>query len=359
MIRFLTAGESHGKALIGIIEGIPSGLGILKSEIQSELIRRKQGYGRGDRQKIETEELEILSGVRAGKTLGSPIAIQIPNQDWKNWQEIMSVESESQEGKIDVPRPGHADYAGAVKYRHFDMRNVLERASARETAMRVAIATIARKFLFDLGVQITNCVIEIGGEKDSSKWNDLIDLARKEGNTLGGIFEVCATGHIMGLGSYVQWDRRIEGNIAKAFMSLNAIKGVEIGLGFETARLMGSEVHDEFILREQGVGYRSNNSGGVNGGITIGEPLTVRAAMKPLSTLRKPLSSISLKTKEKIEAHYERSDVCAVWSAAVIGESLLALVLADEYLTKFGGDSMTEIKERVFEWKKKAEKIFF
>lgn len=354
MIRFLTAGESHGPALVGILEGVPAGLEISKQEIQEQLIRRKQGYGRGDRQKIENEELEILSGVRNGKTLGSPISILIPNQDWKNWEEIMSVEGPINADTVSVPRPGHADYVGVAKYQHNDVRNVLERASARETAMRVALGAVARKFLSTLNVQISSSVVEIGAEKDSTKWNALIDVAKSEGNTLGGIFEVRCEGLALGLGSYVQWDRRIEGDIAKSFMSLNAIKGVEIGLGFESARRFGSDVHDEIILKNETVGYKTNHSGGINGGMTTAEPLIVRAAMKPLSTLKKPLSSISLETKQEVQAHYERSDVCAIWSAAVIGESLLALVLSNHYLEKFGGDSVNEIKERVDSWTRKT-----
>ncbi len=365
-LRFLTAGESHGKALVAIIEGLPSGIEISLESIKHELMRRKQGYGRGERQKIETEDFEILSGVRFGKTLGSPISVLIPNQDWANWQQTMSVtatdvqDRDVQDRKVEVPRPGHADYVGAIKYQHQDMRNVLERSSARETTIRVALGAIAKTFLKNLEVEIKSEVVEMGGVSEKSQWPQLVDQARAEGNTLGGVFELRVESLALGLGSYSQWDRRIEGEISKAIMSLNAIKGVEIGLGFESARRKGSDVHDEieFNSDQTGVQYKTNNSGGITGGMTTGAPLVVRAAMKPLSTLKRPLSSISTKTKTQTSAHYERSDVCAVESAAVIGESLLALVLANSYLEKFGGDSISEIKERVETWKK-AEKIFF
>lgn len=359
-MRFLTAGESHGKALVGVLEGMPSGIEISVKEIQHELIRRKQGYGRGDRQNIENEDLQILSGVRAGKTLGSPISILIPNQDWKNWEHVMSIDTASDERCVHTPRPGHADYVGAVKYQHRDMRNVLERASARETAMRVAIAVVAKKFLKHLNVEIKSHVVEIGGNDNPEVWDELIRTSRDEGNTLGGIFSVEAIGVAVGLGSYAQWDRRIEGVIAKAFMSLNAIKGVEIGEGVNSARLKGSEAHDEIILNEltNEIQYKTNRSGGITGGMTTGETIFVRASMKPLSTLKKPLRSVSFEGKPKSSsAHFERSDVCAVHSAAVIGESLLALVLTEAYLEKFGGDSIGEIKERVEQWKK-AKEIF-
>lgn len=381
-MRYLTAGESHGKALVGIIEGVPSGLSLTKESLQKELFRRKKGFGRGDRQKIENEDIEILSGVRFGKTLGSPISLLIENKDWPNWEKTMSVEGdETSDREVIVPRPGHADYVGALKYDHSDMRNVLERASARETAMRVALASVARRFLEELDIHVLSRVVQIGKNKDESSWPedvdfktlqskidsnpvrclsedtsknmmDEIEVCAKEGDTLGGAFEVVAYNLPLGLGSYTQWDHRIEGRIAQAFMSLNAIKGVEIGEGFHTATVRGSQAHDEIILNQNqsGIDYKTNRAGGVTGGMTTGKPLLVRAAMKPLSTLKKPLSSISLKEKKETEAHFERSDVCAVPSAAVIGESLLCLVLMEEVLKKFGGDTMAEIKKRYKEW---------
>jgi chorismate synthase len=379
--RYLTAGESHGKCLIGILEGLPSGLEVTNEYLHFHLKRRKLGYGRGARQKIETDAVEILSGIRFGKTLGSPICLQIENQDWKVWQSIM--QPEPYDGpvrrEVDVPRPGHADLIGGIKYRHPDMRNVLERSSARETAIRVALGSVARKFLEELGMQIGSRVVRIGKASDESSFssrilemNDCsdaspvrctnaeaeramieeIELAKAQGDTLGGIFEVYASGVPVGLGSYSQWDRRLEAGIAENFLSLNAIKGVEVGLGFQAGALPGSKVHDElFPASTSGrVSFGSNRSGGIDGGMSTGQPILVRAAMKPLSTLMSPLQSVNLKTGEKTHAHIERSDVCAVPAAAVIGESLLALVLAKQVLEKFGGDSMNEISSRVKDW---------
>lgn len=367
-IRFLTAGESHGKALVGIIEGIPSGLELTAEDIHLQLRRRKLGFGRGERQLLETDRVEILSGVRHGKTLGGPIALCIENQDWKNWQEIMQVEpidntaARSTEKKVEVPRPGHADYVGGLKYQHEDMRNVLERASARETTMRVALGSVARKFLASFDIQICSRVICIGGVEDSAEMIEKIKEATEAGDTLGGIFEVTALNVPLGLGSYVQWDRRLEAEIGKAFLSLNAIKGVEIGLGFEAAQTPGSLAHDEWLPTVQKTEKQTtenrvrahtltNRSGGIEGGMSTGNPIVVRAAMKPLATLRSPLASVNLKSGVAASAHVERSDVCAVPSAAVIGESLLALVLANALLEKSGGDSMNEIIPRVQSWK--------
>lgn len=379
-LRYLTAGESHGKALVGILEGLPSGLELSASDIQSELARRKRGHGRGNRQKIETDAVEILSGVRHGKTLASPIALLIANADFKNWESIMAVAPVAGpvSRRVEVPRPGHADLVGALKYGFDDMRNVLERSSARETAMRVALGSAARKFLRACGVSIASRVVEIGAVADVGPWNgpasklnqaaDLspvrctnaaaekrmiaaIDQAKAEGDTLGGIFEVYAEGLPVGLGSYAQWDRRLEAPIAAAVMSLNAIKGVEIGLGFQAARVPGSLAHDEYVPKKKHVGYKSNRSGGIDGGMTTGQAVIVRAAMKPLATLMKPLASVNLKTGAAARAHIERSDVCAVPAAAVIAESLLALVLADAVLAKFGGDSMQELLPRLKSWK--------
>ncbi len=381
-LRFLTAGESHGKALVGILEGLPAGLEINSEYIQKHMKRRKLGYGRGSRQKMEDDLVQILSGIRHGKTLASPVSLLVENRDWKNWSDIMQAESFDGEVKrpVEVPRPGHADYIGAVKYQFDDMRNVLERASARETSMRVALGTLARKLLEEVGIHITSRVTGLGHVKDSSipslgiaeiaqitdshasrafdaecdkKMCALVDEAKAKGETLGGVFEVLAEGVPIGLGSYVQWDRRIEAEIGKAFLSLNAVKGVEIGLGFELAKSFGSEAHDEFEPSSQPkhLKYKTNRSGGIDGGMTSSQPLVIRAAMKPLSTLMKPLDSVKLSTNEVAPAHVERSDVTAVASAAVIGESLLCLVLADAILDKFGGDSMTELKSRVTAWR--------
>lgn len=400
-LRFLTAGESHGKALVGILEGLPSGLQILAEEIHHELKRRKLGYGRGSRQKMEDDSVQILSGVRQGLTLGSPISLLIENKDWKNWTGIMQAEPLSAEiaastpqRKLEVPRPGHADYLGGLKYKHEDMRNVLERASARETTMRVALGTLARKFLKELDIQIVSRVVQIGPIADPSLVPDaelqglnalvdgralrvydaaidqqmipLMDEAKKKGETLGGIFEVIALNLPLGLGSYVHWDRRLEGDIAQAIMSLNAIKGVEIGLGFELGKIFGSLAHDEFFPSHSHSGdgtsppplrQVTNRSGGIDGGMTTGQPLIVRAAMKPLATLMNPLQSVKLSTQTPEPAHVERSDVSAVPAAAVIGESLLALVLAQAVLHKFGGDSMEELKARVKTWNSSIGKV--
>ena len=381
-LRYLTAGESHGQALLGIIEGIPAGIALDSAYLHAQAKRRKLGYGRGNRQNIETDEIRILAGVRFGKTLGSPIGLVIDNRDWRSWNEIMSAE-QPQDGSVcsrrvvSVPRPGHADRIGGIKYAHDDMRNVLERASARETAARVALGSVARRFLECAGIAIQSRVVRIGDAVDESPFDetanetidaspvraldssaaqrmiDTIETAKKAGDTLGGVIEVVARGIPIGLGSYVQWDRRLEAEIGKAFLSLNAIKGVEVGLGFELARRPGTSAHDAFYPPNgdgSRTSYRTNRSGGIDGGMTTGQPIVVRAAMKPLATLMKPLDSVDLRTGEATQAHIERSDVCAVPAAAVIGESLLALVLASAVLEKFGGDTIAEVIERVRAW---------
>jgi Chorismate synthase len=374
-IRFLTAGESHGRGLICIIEGLPANLELSSEYINRELERRQRGYGRGGRMKIEKDRVQILSGVRFGKTLGGPIALFIENKDWENWKEKMAVEGERPETAVPFtrPRPGHADLAGGIKYNQRDLRNILERASARETACRVALGAVCKRFLEELGVFVGSYVVSIGPlcppieEQDLIKrhqlaeqsevrfpdpskdkeFMELIDRAKKMGESLGGVFEVFAVGVPPGLGSHVHWDRRLDGRIAQAMMSIQAIKGVEIGLGFEAAKRFGSEVHDEIGYRE-GEGYfrYSNNLGGLEGGITNGMPIIVRCAMKPIPTLTKPLRSVDVLTKEEVRAGKERTDVVAVPAASVVGESALALVLADAFLEKLGGDFMEEIKER-------------
>jgi chorismate synthase len=391
-LRFFTSGESHGRALTGILEGIPSGFTITSEYIDRELRRRQGGHGRGGRMKIESDHAEILSGVRWGKTLGSPISILIENKDWKNWQQGMSVDA-GYDGSLQPvtrPRPGHADLAGVLKYNHSDIRNILERSSARETAVRVALGAIAKEILSEFDIRIGSYVIQIGkvqsskfkvqssekdlfqafekAEKSSVRCPDedasrrmvrLIDKAAKEGNSLGGIFEVFATGVPVGLGSHAQWDRKLDGRLAQAVMSIQAIKGVEIGLGFEMARNFGADVMDEIIYSIQpaqrgvrkalnsytGTGFsrKTNNAGGVEGGISNGMPMVVRAAMKPIPTLRKPLMSVDIHSKKPFAAAYERSDVCAVPAAAVVAEAMTALVVADAFLEKFGGDSKDEI----------------
>ena len=380
-LRFLTAGESHGPALIGIMEGIPSGLALDAEMLLAQARRRKLGFGRGNRQAIETDEIRIVGGVRRGITIGSPIALILENKDHVRWAEIMRVDppsdGEPAARQVHVPRPGHADRIGGIKYARDDLRDVLERASARETAMRVALGTVARALLAELGITIASRVVRIGGAVDDTPWRDVppeeidaspvraldaaaaaamvreIEAAKEAGDSVGGVFEVVARGVPVALGSYAQWDRRLEGEVGRTFMALNAIKGVEIGLGFGAAARLGSQAHDEY---EPGDGvrtrYRSNRAGGIEGGMSTGQPIVVRAAMKPIATLMRPLDSVDLRTGEATRAHIERSDTCAVPAAAVIGESLLALALADAVLDKFGGDSMDELRERVAAWER-------
>jgi chorismate synthase len=374
-LRFLTAGESHGEALVAVVDGVPAGLPLAEAEINEDLARRQRGYGRGGRMKIERDQVRILSGVRWGTTLGSPITLQIANRDWENWKGTMAVgapDPGTAQKQVTRPRPGHADLAGAMKYGHRDIRNVLERSSARETTARVAVAGIARALLREFAITILSHVTEIGpariGADLDIPWEELrrraeasevrcadptaeaamiaaIDDAKAKGDTLGGVFEVVALGCPVGLGSYVQWDRRLDGRLAQAICSIQAIKGCELGLGFETARRPGSTVHDEILFdTESGFRRKTNNAGGLEGGVTNGQPVVARAAMKPLSTLRTPLRSVDLATKEPVEAVVERSDVCAVPAAGIVGEAMMALVLADAFLEKFGGDSLREIR---------------
>jgi len=379
VFRFLTAGESHGPALTAVIEGVPAGLPITAEPINLQLKRRQGGYGRGARQKIESDTAEILSGVRFGRAMGSPITLVVRNRDWANWTVKMSVEPLS-EGEapppITVPRPGHADYTGMMKYGHDDLRNTLERSSARNTATLVAVGAVARLLLAEFGVSVASHVVNIGGVKVSADDIDLrqvavlsedspvrvadkeaegriiaaIDEAKYRGDTLGGTFEVVVLDLPVGLGSYSQWDTRIDGKLAQALMAIQAIKGVEIGIGFGAADVPGSQVHDPFFFDDVSGGedarFRrgSNNAGGTEGGITNGEPLVIRAVMKPIATLMKQLPSVNLETKEGVPAFAERSDVCAVPAAAVVGEAMVALVLAQEMCLKFGGDSLDEMR---------------
>ena len=371
MLRYLTAGESHGKSLIAILEGMPSDLKVDPAKIDKELKRRQAGYGRGKRMEIEKDRVQILSGMSGGKTLGSPLSLSIPNRDWENWKSVMDPIKPSKGGRVTRPRPGHADLVGALKYDQKDIRNVLERASARETAARVAIGAIAKILLSEFGVSIISQVIQIGAIKakvESLKIGEIkrrvadskvscpdreadrlmmeeIDRARKKGDTLGGIFEIIATGLPIGLGSYVHPHRRLDGRLAQGLMSIPAAKGIEIGLGFRVSELPGSEVQDE-IFYEKGKGFyrKTNNAGGLEGGMTNGEPLRIRVAMKPISTLQRPLFSVDLITKKEVKATVERADICVVPAAAVIGESAVAFEIANAMLEKFGGDSLSEIR---------------
>jgi chorismate synthase len=379
-MRYITAGESHGPQLTAIIEGLPAGLEISPAMLDQQLARRQQGYGRGDRMKIERDKADILSGVRWGKTLGSPVALVVKNHDWVNWLEKMSplAEHDGQAEAVTRPRPGHADLCGAMKYGHRDVRNILERSSARETAVRVAVGAVARQLLNAFDIQIGGVVTEVGGAvaKPSSEpyplqWEQaaasemsccdpvaelemkrLIDHTKAIGDTLGGVVEVQVLGLPPGLGSHVQWDRKLDARLAMALMSIQAIKGVEIGLGFEAARRPGSQVHDEIwydlSVLEHGAktAYTrpTNNAGGLEGGMTNGEPLVVRAAMKPIPTLYTPLQSVDIATHEPYEASVERSDTCAVPAALVVAEAVVAIELVQALLEKFGGDSLDEIR---------------
>jgi len=371
-LRFLTAGESHGKGLTVIVEGLPAGLPLTEQYMEGDLRRRQGGFGRSQRQQIEQDHAEITAGVRHGLTLGSPLALFIRNRDWENWSEVMQAEPfQGEVERVTRLRPGHADLAGAMKYGFDDVRNVLERASARETAARVAVGAVCRRLLEEFGVAVHSHTVSIGdmsasvdGEPDwaaveespvrcaepeaSERMVRAIDAAREAGDTLGGAFEMWATGLPIGLGSHVMWDRKLDGLLAQAVMSIHAVKGVEIGGGFALTSTPGSRAHDVILPRQEWEGRpwrrATNRAGGLEGGITNGEPVIVRAALKPISTLAKPLPSVDLLTAEEIEAHYERSDVCTVPAAGVVGEAMVAIVLARAMLEKFGGDSLAETR---------------
>jgi chorismate synthase len=381
--RFTTAGESHGPALAAVVEGVPAGVPVSAAEIDAELRRRQGGYGRGGRMRIESDRAEILSGVRHGETLGSPVTLLVRNRDWENWTAAMSpapVENGGDDAamrRVFFPRPGHADLVGALKYDRADARDILERASARETAARVAAGAVAKRLLAEVGITVGSHVVSLGGvvarapaalpeelnaaadpspvrcldAEAEGRMIDAIDAAKGAGDTLGGVVEVVARGVPAGLGSHVAWDRKLDGRLAGALMSIQAIKGVEVGLGFEAAARPGSRVHDAIVLggSAQGGGYGrvGNNAGGLEGGISTGQPIVLRAAMKPISTLMQPLRTVDLRTGEPAEAVRERSDVCAVPAAGVVAEAMVALVLADALLEKVGGDSLAEVRRNL------------
>lgn len=383
-LRFRTAGESHGRALTALVEGLPAGLPLdMERDVDPELKRRQGGYGRGRRMQIESDRAEVLSGVRLGETLGSPLSMVVWNRDWENWTTAMSATEPTEEVNPKalrphyLPRPGHADLVGAFKYDRRDVRDILERASARETAARVACGAVAKRLLDELGIAVESHVVSIGGiqadlTERPTALNDAvaespvrcldpsaaermmaeIDAAKERGDTLGGVFEVVATGLPVGLGSHVSWDRKLDGRLAGAVMSIQAVKGVDLGIGFDAALRPGSEVHDPIVLapekrRAGGIGRASNRAGGLEGGVTTGEPLLVRGAMKPIATLRSRLPSVDLRDGTPGDAAHERSDVCAVPAAAIVGEAMVALVLADAVLEKFGGDSLGEIRRNL------------
>lgn len=376
-LRYLTSGESHGQGLLGILDGIPAGLEISEDEIKIQLARRQMGHGRGGRMKIESDFAEIWGGVRHGKSLGSPIGLLIKNKDWENWTNKMDVNPNVYPGKkVTLPRPGHADLAGMQKFDQDDIRNILERASARETAMRVALASVCRKLLAEIGIHIGSRVTQIHNVIDESnipenvtpkKFNeiadkssvrcinqdiekkmiDVIDSAKSEGDSVGGVFEVYATGLPYGLGSHTQWDKKLHARISESIMSINAFKGIEIGSGFSQAGKFGSEVHDEIGWDGEKFTRFTNNAGGIEGGMSNAQPLRIRTIMKPIPTLIKPLRSVDYFSKNPKEAHKERTDSCAVPAASIVAESMICFVISDAILEKFGGDSMEQLKSHI------------
>ena len=346
--RFLTAGESHGKCLTAIIEGIPAGFEISEDFINSELKRRQGGYGRGGRMKIESDTVEITSGVRFGKTLGSPVTLVVKNRDFENWQKIMSTNPKdyTEEKSFTKYRPGHADFAGSVKYNQTDLRNILERSSARKTAIEVAVGAVAKQMLMQFGVECSSKIIQIGNGKTEEEFRTEIDKAKEAGDTLGGKFVVNYAGLPVGLGSYVHWDRMLDGKIAQAVMSIPAVKAVAIG-NHHAYKMFGSEFHDQMYAKNGKIIRKTNNAGGIEGGMTNGEPVVVTAVMKPIPTLRKPLNTVDAKNMEQTEAHFERSDTCAVEACSVVAENRIACILVDEMLMKYGGDNFEEIISRL------------
>lgn len=373
MLRYLNGGESHGKYLLAVLEGVPAGLPLTAEDVNRDLARRQKGYGRGGRMRVEQDRVEFGCGVRKGSTLGNPIGLLIANKDWENWKDVMAAEPgpTPTEKVVTRPRPGHADLVGAIKYGHRDIRNVLEKASARETAIRVAIGGVAKSLLAQFGMQVVSYTVQIGDvvakrcedpleaytlaetsdvrspdPEAGAQMVERIRTAKHKGDTLGGVFEVVVTNPPIGLGSYTQWDRRLSARLAMAAMSIQAMKGVEIGMGFEAARRFGSEVHDDIYYDKQGQQFvrHTNNAGGLEGGITNGLPIVLRVAMKPISTLYSPKKSVDIETKEPFDATVERSDICTVPAAGVVGEAVVAFEMANALIEKFGGDSLEEMK---------------
>ena len=374
-LQFLTSGESHGKGLLGILDGLPAGLEISEEYIDRQLKRRQMGHGRGGRMKIEKDHAQIWGGVRHGLTLGSPIGILIDNLDWKNWTKKMSVEPVNEKVRpVTLPRPGHADLAGVHKYEFDDIRNILERSSARETTMRVALGSVCRKLLEEIGINVGSRVVQIHNAKDKSEYElrpddingradkspvrcldtkaekemiEVIDKAKKAGDSVGGVFEVIATGVPYGLGSYTQWNNKLQARISTMMMSINAFKGIEIGSGFKSASQFGSKVHDEIGYHDGKFTRYTNNAGGVEGGMSNAQPIVLWMSMKPISTLIKPLRSVDIVTHQEKNAHKERTDSCAVPAASVVSESMLCITLVDALLEKFGGDSVNQLKSHM------------
>ncbi|MEE1361764.1 MAG: chorismate synthase [Selenomonadaceae bacterium] len=378
--RFLTAGESHGQCLTAIVEGIPAGLKINLDEMNNDMARRQQGFGRGGRMKIETDRAEFLSGVRFGETMGDPVTIKVANRDWQNWTDRMSVMGEEFGDKVTAVRPGHADLTGVLKYDRNDARDILERASARETATRVAVGGLCKQFLKACGIEVVSHVVKIGGigvdeskidyakigtgdselncydPEAEEKMKERILSAMQEGDTLGGVFEVIVRGVPLGLGSHIQWDKRLDGKLAWAMMGIQAIKGVEIGAGFQCGELPGSEIHDEMFYDENKKVYRkTNRAGGLEGGMSNGEDIVIRACMKPIPTLMKPLHSIDIGSETEVLACKERSDVCAVSAASVVGEAMAAIVITEAVTDKFGNDAMVDVLSAMKAYKARVQ----
>lgn len=378
--RFLTAGESHGQCLTAIVEGIPAGLKINLDEMNKDMARRQQGFGRGGRMKIETDRAEFLSGVRFGETMGDPVTIKVANRDWQNWTDRMSVMGEEFGDRVTAVRPGHADLTGVLKYDRNDARDILERASARETATRVAVGGLCKQFLKACGIEVVSHVVKIGGigvdeskidyakigtgdselncydPEAEEKMKERILSAMQEGDTLGGVFEVIVRGVPLGLGSHIQWDKRLDGKLAWAMMGIQAIKGVEIGAGFQCGELPGSEIHDEMFYDENKKIYRkTNRAGGLEGGMSNGEDIVIRACMKPIPTLMKPLHSIDIGSETEVLACKERSDVCAVSAASVVGEAMAAIVIAEAVTDKFGNDAMVDVLSAMKAYKARVQ----
>ena len=373
-VRYISGGESHGSRLVCILEGLPAGVKVSSDFVNAELKRRQGGYGRGGRMKIESDRVEFLSGIRFGETLGSPITLSVENRDWKNWQDRMSAEGVPVGEKVTNARPGHADLTGAAKYNRADVRDILERSSARETTMRVAAGALCKIFLKTCGVEISGEVLSVGGVTSEAEIKNRIDAAKAAGDTVGGIFEIKISGVPAGLGSHIQWDKKLDAKFAAAFMSIQAIKAVELGDGFSNASKLGSEVHDEIFIgtRDEGLGTspqslttspykifrKTNRAGGFEGGMTNGEDLIVRAAMKPIPTLMKPLRTVDIATKLATTASKERSDTCAIWAAEVVGEAMAALVTADALVEKFGGDALIDTLANLKNYRERLARDF-
>lgn len=357
-VRYISGGESHGSRLVCILEGLPAGVKVSSDFVNEQLKRRQGGYGRGGRMKIESDRVEFLSGIRFGETIGSPITLSVENRDWQNWRERMSAEGVEVGERVTNARPGHADLTGAAKYSRSDVRDILERSSARETTMRVAAGALCQIFLQSCGVNITSEILSVGGVTGEQNIRNRIDFAKAHGDTVGGIFEVKVSGVPAGLGSHIQWDKKLDAKFSAAFMSIQAVKAVELGDGFANATKLGSEVHDEIFVDGGKIFRKTNRAGGFEGGMTNGEDLIIRAAMKPIPTLMTPLETVDIATRLPTTASKERSDTCAIWAAAVVGEAMAAIVTADSFVEKFGGDALCDTLANLQHYRARLAKEF-